>query len=285
MRILTLALLVASAAFGADDLPIIGLAHVGFRTSDLEKARAFYSGVLGYDEAFALKNDTGDVSLAYFKINDDQYIEIFPGLPPEEDVRLTHVAFQTSDIDKLRRMLSDRGIDAPKPQRGRDGNLNLTIKDPESNRLEFVEYRPGSLHSNGKGKHLGPRRISTHLLHAGITIANLEAAMAFYAGKLGFREIWRGGPTDDETRWINMRTPGERGDYVEFMLYSKPPTRAQLGSMHHICLEVSDIQDSWKQLQQRNVPNEQRHRPRVGRNKRWQLNLFDPDGSRAELMH
>jgi hypothetical protein len=24
--------------------------------------------------------------------------------------------------------------------------------------------------------------------------------------------------------------------------------------------------------------------PQVGRNRRWQLNLFDPDGSRAELM-
>ena len=106
--------------------------------------------------------------------------------------------------------------------------------------------------------------------------------MAFYRDKLGFRETWRGGPSDSDLRWVNMEMPG--GDYVEFMLHSGAPTRGQLGSMLHICLEVPDIQAAYKKLLAHGLPAEDRFKPRVGRNQRWLLNLFDPDGSRAELM-
>ena len=39
-----------------------------------------------------------------------------------------------------------------------------------------------------------------------------------------------------------------------------------------------------KKLLERGLPAEDRYKPRVGRNKRWLLNLFDPDGNRSELM-
>jgi lactoylglutathione lyase len=268
----------------AEELPVAGLAHAGFRVSDMEKARRFYTGVLGYQEVFNIKRDDGSVLLSYFKINEDQYIEVFPNLPPDEDVRLTHVALQTPDIGKLHRMLEERGVPPGKIQRGRDGNMNFSIKDPDGNRLEMVQYLPDSSHEKARGRFLGEDRISTRLTHAGLKIANLEAAMVFYRDKLGFRETWRGGPTDNEVRWVNMRMPGSRGDYVEFMLYSQPPTRQALGSMQHICLEVPDIQAAYKKLLERGLPAEDRYKPRVGRNKRWLLNLFDPDGSRTELM-
>ncbi len=282
LRILFLLLLPALCL--AEDLPIEGLAHVGFRVSDLAKARAFYTGVLGYQEAAQLNDDKGQVWLSFFKINDDQYIEIFPGLPAGEDVRLTHVAMFTRDIEKLRRMLAERGIDAPPPQRGRDGNLNFSVRDPDGTRLEFVQYMPGSLHTKARGNKIGPERISDHLLHAGVLVANLDTAMAFYRDKLGFQEIWRGGPSEQELRWVNMRMPGPRGDYLEFMLHSKPPTRQQLGSMHHICLEVPNVPAAYEKVKSRGGPDTERNQPRVGRNRRRQLNLYDPDGSRTELM-
>ncbi len=281
---LLVCLLILPALSAGEELPIQGLAHVGFRVSDLAKARAFYSGILGYQEAFQVKQEGGDVLLACFKINDDQYVELFPGLPPDENVRLTHVALLTADIEKLHRMLKERGLDPAPIRKGRDGNLNFSLTDPDHNRLEMIQYLPGSLHWEARGRFLGPQRISDHLLHAGITVANLEAAMAFYRDKLGFRETWRGGPTDNEVRWVNMRMPGPRGDYVEFMLYSQPPNRQQLGSMQHICLEVPDIQQAHRKAVERGTPGEDRYKPRIGRNQRWLMNLFDPDGSRTELM-
>jgi len=67
-----------------DELPIIGIANVTFKVSDLDKARAYYEGILGFAEAFDLKDRSGKVTSAYFKVNDDQYIEIIPTLKPGE---------------------------------------------------------------------------------------------------------------------------------------------------------------------------------------------------------
>ncbi|HXA07460.1 MAG TPA: hypothetical protein VNY30_21595, partial [Bryobacteraceae bacterium] len=55
------------------------------------------------------------------------------------------------------------------------------------------------------------------------------------------------------------------------------------GSMQHICLEVPAIQAARKTALARHY-NDPKVQPRVGRNRKWQLNLFDPDGTRVELM-
>ncbi len=276
-------MLLAVACAAAQDLPIAGLAHAGFLTSDIDKARAFYTGVLGYEEPFDIKDPDGTLRIAWFKINDDQYIEVFPGLKPDQDVRMTHIAFRTPDVEKLRTILAERGLDPTPIREGRDKNRNFSIKDPDGTRMEFVLYMPGSPLSNARGKGLTDRRISTHLRHAGVLVSDQARAAAFWRGKLGFTETWRGGP-GDEIRWINLRAPGGSGDYVEHMLYTAPPTRAQLGSMLHICLEVPDIEAAYAKARERGIPADDRFKPRTGRNGRRQLNLFDPDGSRAELM-
>ena len=56
--------------------------------------------------------------------------------------------------------------------------------------------------------------------------------------------------------------------------------------MHHVALVVPDIQAALELVRSRRGGTDRQtvRAPQVGRNKRWQLNLFDPDGSRAELM-
>ena len=281
-RILVSLLALVACANAADPLPISGLAHVGFRVSDLEKARAFYTGVLGYHEAYDLKDSGGRVAMAFFKINDTQCIEISPGLQADQVIRFTHVAFSTPNIEELRKMMEARGLMPGNIQTGSDGNRNFGMLDPERNFLEFVQYMPGSMLSVTRGKYL-QGRISRHLYHTGIAVTSADTAMAFYRDKLGFVEFWRGGPTEGKTAWINLRTPGSRGDYVELMLYSGTPTREQYGSMHHICLEVPDIQEGRKTALSRHY-SDTNFQAKVGHNKKWQLNLFDPDGTRTELM-
>ena len=69
------------------------------------------------------------------------------------------------------------------------------------------------------------------------------------------------------------------------MLTSVPVYRQQLGSMHHIALMVPDIQQAVDLLGARSlITGYPVAAPRIGRNNRWQLNLFDPDGTRIELM-
>src|SRR6476660_9359435 len=67
-----------------DELPVMGIANVTFKVPDLDQARAYYKGILGFAEAFDLKDRTGKVASAYFKVNDDQYIEVMPTLKSGE---------------------------------------------------------------------------------------------------------------------------------------------------------------------------------------------------------
>jgi catechol 2,3-dioxygenase-like lactoylglutathione lyase family enzyme len=280
-----LALLLPALGCHAQDLPLTGISHVNFRVTDLEKARAFYSGLLGYPQAFTTGRN-GAVGTAYLKVNDEQYIEISPGLKEGVDQRLTHVSFVTTDIEKLHAALTARGLNpTPLKPAGGDGTRGIRITDPFGFPLEFTEYLPGSEHAKARGQFEDPKRISVHLLHAGIPVPRekLEEALAYYRGKLGFQEFWRGGKQDGEIDWINLRTPGTRGDYIELMLYTGTPTRAQLGTMEHVALEVPDIQQAFKTVVARGAPEDQ-SKPKIGRNGKWQLNLYDPDGSRTELM-
>ncbi|MGI8785989.1 MAG: VOC family protein [Acidobacteriota bacterium] len=265
--------------------PIVGIAHIALQVTDETAARKFYGDLLGFEEVFQIPAGTGR-PVVVFKINERQYIEIIPGLPPGEDDRLSHLALETTNIEELGLYLTDKGITiSERVSRPADGNLTLTVTDPEGHRIEFVQYLPGSRHGKAKGRSLSPRRISDRMLHVGLTVTNVAAADRFYKEALGFSEIWRGGSTDAVTSWINMRVP-DGTDYIEYMLITEPPNRQRLGVLHHLALQVPDIQKALETLRQRpGADNPATMRlPQVGRNNRWQLNLFDPDGTRAELM-
>src|SRR5262249_17826217 len=148
-----------------------------------------------FREAFNIKDSSGRITAAYFKINDEQYVEITPSLTAGEVSRFTHVAFSTTDVEKLRRILIARGLNPTQIAKGPDGTRMLSLSDAEGNRLEFVQYTPGSLEAKARGKYL-EGRISDHMYHAGIMIRDLDKALGFYGEKLGFPEFWRGGPAN-----------------------------------------------------------------------------------------
>jgi lactoylglutathione lyase len=70
------------------------------------------------------------------------------------------------------------------------------------------------------------------------------------------------------------------------MLLTSQPDRRQLGTMHHIALLVTDIQAALETVRARTAGDDPNHRavPQVGVNRRWQLNVYDPDGTRIEFM-
>ena len=262
--------------------PIVGVAHIGLETNDIAAARHFYGDELGYQEPFKLDKPDGGLMLTYFKVNDHQYIEVFPDLKSETQDRLSHIAFETTDIRQLRDYLASRGIKVPdKVQTGRDGNLNMMIADPDGHKVEFVQYMPGSLHSTNFGKFLPDTRVSDHMIHVGVTVADRPAADRFYKDVLGFKMTWYGGRNDVETDWVDMRVP-DGTDWLEYMLNAHDPSPRTLGVMHHLALGVPEIQTAYKIVLARGLQPPQP--PKIGRDGKWQLNLYDPNLTRAELM-
>src|SRR4051794_12962810 len=139
---------------------ITGVAHIALFVHDIGKARQFYSGLLGYEEPFHLDNPDGSLSLTFVKINERQYIELFPEREPGSD-RLNHISIETDDAEAMRRYLASKAINVPdKVGRGRIGNANFNIKDPDGHTVEIVEYLPTGWSVRDKGKAVPATRIS-----------------------------------------------------------------------------------------------------------------------------
>jgi lactoylglutathione lyase len=254
---------------------ITGISHIAFRVSDVQASRRFYGELLGLDE----RAPAGGSRLQY-AVGHRQAVVLESGLDADADERLSHIAYETPDVNALAAYLKARGIPVHQPaDRCQDASVRVT--DPDGHSLEFVERSWPS----GPATPKPARALSNRILHAGVIVADEQLAHRFYRDTLGFGEIWRGGRNQGITQWVNMRVP-DGTDYLEYMLTTASPDRRQRGVLHHLCLLVPDIQAAWEEVGRRTTSaNGLRPAPpAVGVNGRWQLNLYDPDGTRAELM-
>jgi lactoylglutathione lyase len=269
---------------------IVGISHAAFFVSDMAKARAFYEGFLGFASPYSIQRKNPNDHLVWIKINDRQSVELFPGseVAPDAD-RLYHIAIEVEDADAMLAYLRGKGVTGLPPAAtspiGKIGNKNFTIKDPNGNGVEIVQYMPDGWTKREAGKFLPDTRIANRLSHVGVMVGEFAASMKFYGEVLGFREIWRGSSGGKTLSWVNLQVPdGE--DYVEFMLYEKLPTTDRLRSMHHICLEVPDVAKAGAILASRTYPvgNKLPTEMKAGVNGKRQINYYDSDGTRVEIM-
>jgi lactoylglutathione lyase len=191
----------------------------------------------------------------------------------------------------MRDYLAAKGVEpmgnaahGPAPK-GQTGNKNFNVKDPDGHIVEIVEYQPDSWTAQHAGKDMPATRISDHIKHVGFLVGDLAKSIHFYGDILGFQETWRGGGNPAVLSWVNLRVPdGE--DYVEFMLYGKLPAPDARGTKNHMSLTVPDAQKALEELKKRaaRAGYTREIAIRTGVNRKRQINLYDPDGTRVELM-
>jgi lactoylglutathione lyase len=226
---------------------ITGIDHVSFVVSRLDAARRFYVDLLGLTETAAPHAGQDGRARAAFQIG-HQVIEIEEG-GVTVDGHLGHVAFATG------------------------GGAPARFTDPDGHGIELVPGPSGAAPD-----------APFHLAHVGVLAGSLSASLRFYGG-LGFREFWRGGSDPRRLDWVNVRVPAGN-DYVELMLYDQLPPPDARGGKNHVCIFVADVVAAAATIEAR--PARQSY-PRtievkVGRNRKRQVNLFDPDGTRVEFM-
>jgi lactoylglutathione lyase len=261
---------------------ITGISHVGYFVSNLPKALVFWHDFLGYDVEYNLnKKDSDDVRIAFVKINDHQHIELFNEPPNKPPSMMSHLCFTVDDIEKMRAYLRSQGYDV-KPGTGKTkmGDYAFEIKDPNGMLIEFVKSLPDGKEMQAAGKFLPATRISPRIYHAGYMVADAEKTEDFYK-MLGFTETWRGGGNPNELSWINVKVP-DGDDYVELMLYRTLPKPESWGGKNHLSLVVPDIDKAVAILQTR--PYDKPLKIATGVNGKRQVNMYDPDGTRVEIM-
>jgi catechol 2,3-dioxygenase-like lactoylglutathione lyase family enzyme len=262
--------------------PITGVSHIALYAANPADSERFYGRDLGGIKRGDPENARGT---RYF-FAPSQFVEILPLPAGSASInRLDHVAFTTTDVEHLRSYLASRQIGVPnRVERGADGSAWIDVVDPEGNRIEFVQP-PENLPD------IPVNTLSSHIIHVGFIVHNRQREDAFFRTVLGFRPYWFGGMKDDVPTWISQQVP-DGTDWLEYMMVGAPQETGippsmgpgELGVLNHFSLGVPSAETAYTVLWNGDRLTGQTNLPKIGRDAKWQLNLIDPDGTRAELM-
>jgi catechol 2,3-dioxygenase-like lactoylglutathione lyase family enzyme len=291
-RVLVAAFLAAFAAATIAQMPdrpltrpkITGISHLAVYTSDLATTDHYYREVIGATKLPDPENPKG----VRYAVGATQFIEVLP-LPEGAGInRLDHTAYNTDDAETLRRYLGSKAWKVPyRVEKGSNGSLWFTVKDPEGNQVEFVQ--PPRLPKDV----VAPNAIGHHIIHIGILVHSRTIEDTFYRDLLGFRPYWFGGMVEGRLDWVSQQMPDSH-DWLEYMLTSGPSgsgitatiSQQQLGVLDHLSIGEFSVDAAYKVLATGNrLTGRHDDHTKIGKDGKGQFNLYDPDGIRLELMN
>jgi catechol 2,3-dioxygenase-like lactoylglutathione lyase family enzyme len=279
------ALTVAAAAQSAPPRPrITGISHLAVYTSDPAATDRFYRETVGAAKLPDPENPQG----VRYALSATQFIDVLP-LPAGAGVnRLDHTAWNTENAEGLRKYLAAKAWKTPaKVEKGADGSRWFAVKDPEGNKVEFVQ--PARLPKAVAA----PSAIGHHIIHVGFMVHSRAVEDTFYRDLLGFRPYWFGGMKEGKLDWVSQQAP-DGHDWMEYMLTSGPSgsgipaniTQNQLGVLDHLSIGEASVPEAYKVLAAGNrLTGRHDAMPKIGLDGKYQFNLYDPDGIRLELMN
>jgi len=262
---------------------ILQILQVRILTTNAPEANAFYYGIL---RTLAL-TDTDATKCNWCEqiskgTNGPVVLEPVQG--PQPNNLISAVVLKTDDAEHLRKFLEKNKVKVGKLTRWTSGAM-FTVLDPEGHRLIFVQVPDYDQPRFGfPGAYQAPLPNWPHVIHAGFVVHNRVAMDRFYKDILGFHVYWQGGMHEGETNWVDMQVP-DGTDWIEYMLNVPPDANQHTrGVMNHIALGVADMRRADDQLLQSSLRLPINEAPKIGRDGKWQLNLYDPDDTRVELM-
>ena len=273
--------MVASAAGQQNRPAITGISHMCVYASDAKASENFYAHILGAAKA----PDPQDPNGTRYYFSPTQFVEVLP-LPAEHNLsRMACVAYNTDDASGLLQYLRAHSVEGlSELQTGSDGSRWFQTKDPEGNQVQFIQ--PGQLISMpGDAKPIG-----TRVIHVGYLVHSKAAEDHFYKDILGFRPYWFGAKQPDHVDWVSQQVP-DGHDWLEYMMVgdgsSVPLSKVdqrQLGVLNHFSLGVRNMEEAVTTLYREDRLSPRHDGPQMGLDGKWQANLYDPDGTRVELM-
>lgn len=269
----------APAQQPAERVPITGVSHLAIYATDLAATDDFYGRVLGARKVADPENPKG----ARYLFSETQFVEVLP-LPTGHGIsRLAHVAYTTTDAGALRRYLLNHGTKGVTAiSTSATGERWFGTRDPEGNEVHFLQPPAAATAT--------PIAVSGRIIHVGQVVRDRASQDAFYRKVLGFRPYWFGAMKEGAVDWISQQVPNGT-DWLEYMMVGPGSTVDEkrvdgrlLGVFNHLSLGVVDMKATVARLAAEGRLSPRHDGPQMGRDGKWQANLYDPDGTRVELM-
>jgi catechol 2,3-dioxygenase-like lactoylglutathione lyase family enzyme len=276
--------LAAAAASGPARPEITGISHLAVYTSNPAATEHYYRNIIGAAKEADPENPAG----VRYALSATQFVEVLP-LPAGAGVnRLDHTAWNVTSAEEMRQYLAAKGWKTPASvTKGADGSQWFAVLDPEQNKVEFVQPAAHAKAPND------PHAVGTHIIHVGFMVHSRAAEDTFYRDLLGFKPYWFGGMQEGKLDWVSQQVPNGH-DWLEYMLTSGPSgsgipatmTLHALGVLDHLSIGVVSVPDTYKKLEAENrLTGVHDKEPKIGKDGKWQFNLYDPDEIRLELMN
>lgn len=259
---------------------ILGIAGVTILVSDIPAARKFYLNLIDPTHSCDYCNPK---SSQFLFLPSGQRIHFEKAPVPAPANLLAEVSFLTDDLEGFKKYFNFNKVDFDQVKTKHGGDLiRLLLADHEGHHIAITD----SYHlANSEDLHAGlPPNTSNpvRIIHAGFVVNNRESIDRFYVYELGFRPYWHGGMTEERDDWVAMQVP-EGTDWVEYMLNISPTAdKHTRGVMNHISLGVPDIHAIADAVTKAGIKLSEP--PKIGRDGKWQLNIYDADDTRVEFM-
>jgi len=264
-RLLALAIctVTASLAFAQQAPPLAGIAHVAIRVRSLDAARDFYNRI-GFEEAFTLTDKDGKVNESFIKLNDHQFLELYPANPDnpkQASIGFLHVCFEGDDLQAIHDDYVAHGLTPTQVRKAVAGNMLFTRAGPidaagAAQNIEYTQYMPGSRHYEDRGKHIDSDRVADTLIGVSLAMKDPAGARDFYLNQLSFKSI-AGDP-------MFLHMPGASGQEIEIA------TAKSLGTKARLTMRAANISKAARLLKKQNI---------AALKSKDTLTISDPDGN------
>ncbi len=258
-----------------------GIAHIAIRVQSIADSLAFYNK-LGFQQAFANTGRGGSVSQSFVKINDKQFIELYPAVPPnparpqgaaQSTSSFLHLCLEAADINATHDFYVAEGLMPRAVETAGAGNLLFTLRGPQqpafAQNIEYTQYMPTSRHTLDIGQHLSPDRVADRMTVVTLAMQDPAAAREFYLTKLGF--------TASKSNPMLLNLPGTSGQMVEIVpadpLGSKSSTVLTTPSLDKAAAQLTRQQVAFKRATSTTTDANGKARSEE------MLTVTDPDGN------
>ena len=123
---------------------VLRLNHGGVFAKDYDESLRFYTNVMGFKEAFTIRDKDGKATLSYLHITRDTFLELAPATG-DRVPGLSHIGIWPEDQRAVVEMLRQRGAKVDDPRTGATGTAITNVVDPNGVRLELVNFMPDGI--------------------------------------------------------------------------------------------------------------------------------------------